>query len=65
MPPSTGPAAVLDRTESAFAARPARETMVEAAPEFDYSVTRKELTRISVIAASFIAVLVVLSFIIR
>lgn len=37
----------------------------ETAPEFDYTIIRKELTRIGLIAGSFIAVLVVLSFIIR
>lgn len=61
VPLATGPAPALDRVDSAASARPAAETT----QEFDYSVTRKELSRIGVIAGSFIAVLVVLSFIIR
>jgi hypothetical protein len=36
-----------------------------ATPAFDYSETRKDLTRIGVLAASFIAILVALSFFIR
>lgn len=61
VPLSVGPA-LAARVE-----RPAGDVRlaVEAAPEFDYSTTRKELTRIGLIAGSFIVVLVVLSFFIR
>jgi len=34
-------------------------------PQFDYSQTRKDLTRIALLAGSFFALLVVLSFFIR
>jgi hypothetical protein len=34
-------------------------------PEFDYTQTRKDLARIGVLAGSFIAILVILSFIIK
>ena len=62
VPLSTGPvAAPVIRGERPGEARPA----AEAAPEFDYSTTRRELTRIGVLAGSFIAGLVILSFFIR
>ena len=46
------------------AAREARAAQAEpAAPAFDYTHIKKDLTRIGVLAGSFIAILVVLSFV--
>lgn len=41
------------------------QAVESSVPEFDYTYTRKDLTRIGVLAASFITVLVLLSFFIR
>jgi hypothetical protein len=37
----------------------------EAAPAFDYTIIKRDLTRIGLLAGSLIAILVVLSFFIR
>jgi hypothetical protein len=59
VPMSTGPILALGGGAEAADARP------ESKVEFDYSVIKKDLTRIGLLAGGFIAVLVILSFFIR
>ena len=60
VPLSTGPVI-------AAGVEPSRTTSLSEpqTPTFDYSEIRKDLTRIGILAVSFIAVLVALSFFIR
>ncbi|MGQ0605195.1 MAG: hypothetical protein ACT4QE_26255 [Anaerolineales bacterium] len=62
VPVSTGP--IVSSGVSAELAR-AGSINETAAPAFDYSETRKDLKRIGILAASFIAILVALSFFVR
>lgn len=62
VPLSTGPALAL----GGGAERAAEAAGPEVnASEFDYTDTKKDLTRIGVLASTFIVILVVLSFFIR
>jgi hypothetical protein len=63
-PAPTSPATGA-RVFSAPALRTAARTTSAAPAEFDYSHIRRDLRRIGILAGSFIAVLVGLSFIIR
>lgn len=62
VPVSTGPTVSNRVSDELTRAGSSSET---AAPAFDYSETRKDLKRIGILAASFIAILVALSFFIR
>jgi hypothetical protein len=46
-------------------ATPIRGSSPAAEPTFDYTYTRKDLTRIGLLAGTFITILVILSFFIR
>lgn len=62
VPMSTGPVVeVLERTPEARTTLGADTRL----PDFDYTNTRKDLTRIGLLAGVFIAILVTLSFFIR
>ncbi len=59
-----GPSAARARANSALTLRSARPAAAAPA-EFDYTYVKQDLRRIVVLAGSFIAILVGLSFIIR
>jgi hypothetical protein len=63
VPMSIGPTVTL--ASDADAAPTGSRVSEPAAPIFDYAQTRKDLTRIAILAGSFIAVLVALSFFLR
>ena len=60
IPLATGPAVAAGGGMEAVAGRSESAQMA-----FDYTHIKKDLTRIVILAASFIAILVVLSFVIR
>jgi len=66
---NAAPAATAATIESRGAPSPARVTRMSpaasATSNFDYTYVKKDLSRIGVLAASFIVVLVVLSFFIK
>lgn len=62
VPLSTGP--VVDVIERTAEARSSLGTEARL-PDFDYTNTKKDLTRIGLLAGAFIAILVTLSFFIR
>jgi hypothetical protein len=65
VPMSTGPTiAVGGGAERAAEARSSARPEA-GLPEFDYTNTRKDLTRIGILAGTFITILVILSFFIR
>jgi hypothetical protein len=59
------PAALADPTPSAAVSTPTVAKTGEPAAVFNYAHTKEDLKRIGILAASFIAILVVLSFFIR
>ncbi len=62
VPLATGPVLSMPRTDRSAAGPTTAEP---SGPDFDYSQTRKDLTRIGLLAGSFIAILVILSFFIK